>query len=74
MSCTSGCPTPGVHATWGECLRAKALEITPGLMDKPGRQSWDAELSAYGEARRQGIQPKGTRMHQVQAAVEAANA
>lgn len=74
MSCTSGCPTPGAHNTWGECLRAKALEVTPSLMQRPSRQRWDAELHAYGEARRQGIQPKGTQMHQVRAAVEAADA
>lgn len=43
-------------------------------MGIPERRAWDAELGAYENARRQGIQPKGTRMHQVKAAVKHADA
>lgn len=73
MSCTSGCPTPGAHVTWGECLRSKGVQVTE-LQGRDERQAWDAELGAYASARRQGIQPKGTRMHQVQEAVKFADA
>ena len=33
------------------------------------RKKWDSELNAYSEARRQGIQPSGTSMEKVQAAL-----
>jgi hypothetical protein len=69
--CSQGCPTPGVHATWGECVRAKAAYVAP-----PGRASRranDGELAAYASARRQGIQPAGTQMHQVRQAVREAD-
>lgn len=58
MACTTGCPTPGTHATWGECLRAKGLQIQPGIMDAPARREFDAENSMYASARADGIQPK----------------
>ncbi|MFD9734416.1 hypothetical protein [Umezawaea sp. NPDC059074] len=73
MSCRSGCPTQD-HESWGACLRAAALQLAPAIMEIPGRRHWDAELREYGEARRQGIQPRGTRMAQVRAAVQAAGA
>lgn len=37
------------------------------------RKAWDKELVAYADARRQGIQPKGTRMNQVKAAIKHAD-
>jgi hypothetical protein len=27
MACTSSCPNPGTHESWGECLKAKSLHI-----------------------------------------------
>jgi hypothetical protein len=73
MACRSGCKTKD-HTSWGECARAAQLHVAPAIQAIPARRAWDAELHAYGEARRQGLQPKGTTMRQVQAAVEAADA
>lgn len=53
--CSTGCPTPGQHLTWGECIRAKNIEAAPP--DAQGRRDWDSGLRAYREARRQGMQP-----------------
>lgn len=69
--CTTGCPTPGVHRSWGACLRAKALQVGPAERDP--RIAGDRELRAYYDARMQGIQPKGTRLSQVQDAIEFAD-
>lgn len=66
MACRSGCPTQD-HATYGECLRSS--NITTSITATP-RRAWDAELHAYAEARRQGIQPAGTQMHQVRDALD----
>ena len=68
MSCTSGCPKPGSHATWGECLRAKALQIQPGIMDAPTRKEFDAENRLYAAAKADGIQPKAVTRKAVEAA------
>ena len=68
--CSSSCPTPGAHLNWGECVKAKGLQIG----DVAGRATnlrGESELQAYADARAQGIQPKGTRMSQVRAAVDA---
>lgn len=54
--CTAGCPTPGVHKSWGECLRSKGLQFGPPATEV--RRHWDAGLVAYREARRQGMQPQ----------------
>lgn len=71
LMCSTGCPTPGVHASWGECIRAKGAYVAPP--GRGSRQAWDAELSAYASARSQGIQPAGTQMRQVRRAVKEAN-
>lgn len=65
-NCRTGCRTRD-HASYGECLRAANpvvnLQVTP-------RNPWDRELEAYRDARAQGIQPSGTRMAQVQQALD----
>jgi hypothetical protein len=37
------------------------------------KKKWNAELNAYRDARAQGIQPSGTSMAKIQAAVEISN-
>lgn len=72
MACRSGCPTQD-HANWGECARAANLKIAYagiGGGDYSSQKRWDAELAAYKDARAQGIQPKGTKMKDIRAAVE----
>lgn len=64
--CTTGCPLPGSHTSWGECLRAKAPQFGPAERDV--RKADDGELQAYYDVRMQGIQPKGTRRFQIEQA------
>jgi hypothetical protein len=67
-NCSSACLTKD-HATFGECIRAKALQVAP-IANLTGSRAWDAELNAYRSARSQGIQPSGTTMKQVRDAEE----
>lgn len=39
-------------------------------LDATAQKKWDRELAAYASARKEGIQPAGTKMHQIRAAVE----
>jgi hypothetical protein len=54
--------------------KVSTLQMNPG--DAAGdklvsKKKWDAELNAYSAARAQGIQPDGTSMKKIQAAVKA---
>lgn len=74
--CRSGCPTKD-HATWGECARAANLRVAYcgiGGGDATEQKRWDQELALYRSARAQGVQPDGTKAHQVKAALEASQA
>lgn len=68
-NCSASCPTRD-HATWGECVRGKGLKISwansAGGMDRTQEKKWQADLDAYADARRQGIQPAGTSRQQVE--------
>lgn len=71
MACSSGCPTPGIHASWGECIRAKGtkvmgLESTAG--DYTSNQKMHRENAAYRDALAEGLQPQAP----TQAAVDKA--
>lgn len=67
MSCSTGCPTPGVHKSWGECLRSKNLRN--GIGDATAQKKADKGLDQYANARKNGIQPKSTHIGDVNAAV-----
>ena len=73
MACSTNCPTQD-HQTFGECLRAKGLRIaycnSAAGQDYTAQKKWDADLAAYKDARRQGIQPSGTSRAQVDRAVQ----
>jgi hypothetical protein len=61
-----------------DCFGCKAstIQLSAGDADSNKAMSnrkWNGELDAYAEARRQGIQPAGTRMGQIKAAVEASD-
>lgn len=74
-NCTTGCRTKD-HSTWGECMRAKhAIIAYSGIAggDASAQKRWDNELQAYRDARAQGIQPDGTTMPKIQAALEASD-
>jgi hypothetical protein len=67
--CSSACPTKD-HRTFGECMRSKGLQLNPNLSNTGATKAWDAELQAYRDARRQGVQPSGTTMDKINQAME----
>ena len=77
MACASGCETPGAHASYGECMRAKMPRVaycnSANNQDYSRQKQWDRTLDAYRDARRQGIQPSGTSKEQVERAVAISN-
>lgn len=71
MNCTSGCPTKS-HASYGECLRDKAPRVTTAatrIGDYSFRSNWTQEIKEYRDARKQGIQPKTSNLHDIRQAV-----
>lgn len=72
MSCTTGCPTQDCES-YAECLRGKGARIaycnSAGGMDYTAQKKWDRDLAYYKDARRQGVQPSGTRREQVMTAM-----
>lgn len=71
--CSSGCPTPGAHKSFGECLRSKHLQVTD-LQAKAKVKYNEGELNAYVNARRQGVQPDTTRKSDVNRAMKISEA
>jgi hypothetical protein len=69
--CRSGCPTQD-HKSYAECSRG--LQLNAGALLTAEQKSWDSELSAYRSARSQGIQPDGTTMPKIRAAMEYSDA
>lgn len=67
------CPEGG-HPTFGACVRSKNLRVAYAAssrgMDASREKRHQRELDAYADARRQGVQPDGTRMNQVQRALD----
>lgn len=66
--CSSSCPTPGAHQTWGECVRAKGVQVGDlkgHVINKRG----ESDLAAYKRARELGIQPSGIERSAVDRAV-----
>lgn len=71
--CSSACATRD-HRTFGECLRAKNLNLNPNLANTNLQKAWDGELNAYRNAVAQGIQPAGTTMEKIRQAEEISQA
>lgn len=69
--CSSACVTRD-HRTFGECLRAKRVNLNPNLSDTNVQKAWDRELDSYESACRQGVYPDGTRQHQIDKAMREA--
>ena len=74
MNCSSRCPTPGTHATFGECMRAMDIRVgycrSAAGWDLTRQKRWDKELADYKSARAQGVQPEGTTAAKVRKAME----
>lgn len=66
MACRSGC-RERIHRSYGECLRAARITVAP--LDSNSKEVM-SELSAYVDARRQGVQPATTGLRHTQAAME----
>lgn len=71
LRCSSTCLTKD-HRTFGECMRNKNLNLNPNLADTNVQKAWDRELDSYASARRQGVEPAGTKQSQIDAAMKAA--
>lgn len=70
MTCSTACPTKD-HKTWGECVRAKGIQVKPQLM--VSSKGTERELQAFRDAKAQGINPDGTTMAKVEEAVRISN-
>lgn len=70
-NCRTGCPTQD-HKSYSEC--ARGIQVNTGLSLATGQKTQDAELRAYKRARSQGVQPLGTKMHQVEQAMRISDA
>ena len=56
--------------------KVSTLQMSPGDAASNklvSQKKWDAELNAYAKARAQGIQPDGTSMRKIEAAVKASD-
>lgn len=64
MSCSSGCPNPGSHGSYGECLRSKSTKVaycnSAGGSDATRQRKWDRELDRARSLMSQGIRPDNT--------------
>jgi hypothetical protein len=75
--------TPSDHTKHSEYVdtcfacKVRTLELNTGDAGradaKMSQKKWDKELYAYEDARKQGIQPAGTSMAQIQAAYQASD-
>lgn len=72
-NCSSSCVTKD-HATFGECMRNKHLNLNPNLANTQKTISTERELQAYRDARRQGVRPDGTTMAKVEEAMKISEA
>lgn len=58
MTTGTRCTCAAGHETFGACLRAKNIQIGD-IKGRPVNKRWDADLTAYADARHAGIQPSG---------------
>ena len=74
-NCSSSCLSQD-HATWGECVRAKGLHVSPAVNDNYStrQRAWDSELNNYESAVRQGVHPEGTKQSKIDKALKEADA
>lgn len=71
--CSSSCATGG-HKSWGECVRAKGIQLNPNLADTGKQKAWDRELDNYDAARKQGVEPRGTSQASIDEAMKISDA
>jgi hypothetical protein len=73
-NCSATCATRD-HRTYGECLRAKGIQLSPHVNGEYGKKqkTWDKDLDHYESAVRQGLEPEGTQRWQVDKAIKEAD-
>lgn len=74
VNCSSSCLSKD-HSTWGECIRAKGLQLSPAVNEAYGtkQRAWDKDLDHYEKAVNNGVQPEGTQRWQVDKALKEAD-
>ena len=74
-NCRSGCDTKD-HSSYAECLISANVTINATTVSplKSMYEKTKTDLSAYGTARRNGIQPEGTTVEKVRQAENASRA
>lgn len=72
MTCRSGCLTQDC-GSYAACLKGMNLQIGD-LTGQGDARTTDRRLAAYESARRQGVQPAGTQLRQVERAIRDADA
>lgn len=68
MACRTGCKTKD-HGSYAECLQAAGVgtflvRASKGE-DGTAQKKWDKELDSYRAARKEGIQPDGTKQDKI---------
>lgn len=73
--CTSGCPTPGAHETYGECLRGKSIQIDRFSLsaNQQAERAKDHTLKRFRDLAASGITAQSPLKKDVEAAEKAAN-
>lgn len=53
-------------------MRSKGLQLSPAVNGDYGKKqkAWDKELASYESAVKQGVQPRGTKQAQIDAAMK----
>jgi hypothetical protein len=69
--CRSGCPTKNC-GSYAACLKGMGLQI--GDLGRGVAAATDRRLNAYADARRQGLQPKSTKLADSQLALRSPDA
>lgn len=75
MACRTGCKTKD-HESYAACMRDAGVRVAycgQGGGDATTQKKWDKEIDSYFDAVKQGIQPSGSRKHQIEKAVKIAN-
>lgn len=61
MTCRSGCPTPGAHASWGACARAGRISVQwlggASGFDLGTEKAFNKENDNYAQAVKDGLDP-----------------
>lgn len=70
MACRTGCHTKD-HESYAACLRSASIQAAPMWTNS---KAINAELGAYRDARKEGIQPASTRAHDIDNAVRISDA